>query len=241
MTTQALKAQNPIEEKVKYFVTKWWFWAIFMSLSFGYPVIRSMNRTLPPELPRYYKVPDFKLTNQNGQPFGSKNLQGKIYIANFMFTSCPTVCPGLMKKTKEIQTRMRGLGTTIALVSFSVDPETDQPVVLKKYHKEIGANVHIWSFLTGDHQSLRSIVVDGFKVPMGELEKVEGKVVQTSPDQDLSDVTLFDIAHTEKLVLVDAQGFVRGYYGTDRVSVDNMMIDIGLMINRPQMEKKKES
>lgn len=200
------------------------FWLLFWVLSFSYPVYRTLNRTLPPPLPVYYQVPEFTLTNEFGKPFGTKELTGKFYIANFMFTSCPTTCPALMAKMDLVQKRIRGLGTKAAIVTFTVDPEVDTPEVLYKFARKRHSNPFIWNYLTGTQAQLEKVVIEGYKVPMGKKESVEKQVANDK-------VTLFDIAHSEKLVLVDDRGQIRGYYGTDRVEMDKMMIDLGLLVN----------
>jgi protein SCO1/2 len=209
-----------------------------MLVMFSYPVYRSLHRVLPPPLPVYYQVPEFSLTNEFKKPFGTKDLQGKYYIANFMFTSCPSTCPALMEKMDVIQKRIRGLGTKAAIVTFTVDPTTDTPEVLYKFARKRNSNPYIWNFLTGSQAEMRKIVIDGFKVPLGNKEQVE-KVV------DNSKLTLFDIAHSEKVVLVDEKGQIRGYYGTDKIEMDRLMIDMGLLVNNsftyPKAEKKKEN
>ena len=179
------------------------FWIFSMLLLFAYPIVRSIYRELPPPLPVYYRVPPFEFINEFNQPFGSKDLNGKIYLASFAFTSCPTICPGLMEKMQVIQKRVRGLGTKIALVTFTVDPENDTPAVLHKYARGFRANPHVWNFVTGTRQQLHSLLVEGYKVPMGEYEEIRGKV-------DNEDVSLMDIAHTGKILLVDTIGNVRG-------------------------------
>ena len=199
-------------------------WLLFWVLSFSYPVYRTLNRTLPPPLPVYYVVPEFTLTNEFGKPFGSKDLKGKFYIANFMFTSCPTTCPALMAKMDLVQKRIRGLGTKAAIVTFTVDPEVDTPEVLNKFARKRHSNPFIWNYLTGTKSDLENIVIKGFKVPMGSKEPIEKQLAEEK-------ITLFDIAHSEKLVLVDEQGQIRGYYGTERVEMDKMMIDLGLLVN----------
>ena len=200
------------------------FWLIFWLLSFSYPVYKTLNRTLPPPLPVYYVVPQFSLTNEFGKPFGTNELKGKFYIANFMFTSCPTTCPALMAKMDLVQKRIRGLGTKAAIVTFTVDPEVDTPEVLYKFARKRHSNPFIWNYLTGSKADLEKVVVSGFKVPMGNKEAVDKQVAEEK-------ITLFDIAHSEKLVLVDDRGQIRGYYGTDRVEMDKMMIDLGLLVN----------
>lgn len=200
------------------------FWFVVWLALFSYPVYRSLNRTLPPPLPIYYQLPEFKLVNDFGKPFGSEELKGRFYIASFAFTSCPTTCPPLMDKLELVQKRIRGVGQKAAIVTFTVDPEVDTPEVLFKYARKRHANPAIWHFLTGTEQDLRKIVIDGFKVPMGNKEQMNFPVGDDS-------VTLFDIAHTEKLALIDDQGRVRGYYGTDKKEMDRMMIDLGLLVN----------
>ncbi len=201
------------------------FWLIFILLGFAYPIYRSINRELPPELPRLYKVPEFSLTDSFGKPFSNKDLNGKVYMASFMFTSCPTTCPGLIERMKVAQKRLKGLGQKVALLSISVDPDYDTPEILNKYARRNKANPYVWKFLTGSRQELHSLLIDGYKVPMGDKEAVEG-VVGTEK------VTLMDIVHSEKLVLVDEEGMIRGYYSTDTHGMNKMMIDVGLLVNR---------
>lgn len=204
------------------------FWLLFVLLGFSYPIYRSLNRELPPELPVLFELPDYQLTNSFGEPFGSEDLKGRSYLANFIFTNCPTTCPAQMEKTQEIQKRIRGLGTKVGIVSFSVDPENDTPQVLHKYARSLSANPHVWTFLTADKRSkIRDLLVDGFKVPMGDMEEVDAVV-------DREKITVWDIVHSERFALVDSQGRVRGYYSTTQTDIDKLMIDVGLLVNREQ-------
>jgi protein SCO1/2 len=209
------------------------FWLVFWILSFSYPIYRSIYRELPPPLPVLYQVPEFSLTNEFGKKFGTEQLNGKFYIANFMFTSCPSTCPALMEKMDKVQKRIRGLGTKAQIVTFTVDPENDTPEVLYKFARKKNTNPFVWNFLTGTKSDLQKIVVDGFKVPMGNKESVQKKL----EDQT---ITLLDIAHTEKVVLVDTKGQIRGYYSTDKISIDKLMIDLGLLVNDSFNYKKSD-
>ncbi|MBT5095378.1 MAG: SCO family protein [Halobacteriovoraceae bacterium] len=204
------------------------FWLIFVSLAFGYPLVRSMLRELPPAPAPLYKVPEFELINEFGKTFGSKNLEGKAYLASFVFTSCPTTCPGQMERLQKVQKRMRGLGTNVAIVTFTVDPEYDTPKVLHKFARKYQSNPFIWSFLTTkDWDQMNKLVVKGFKVPMGSgKEKWTGQV-------NGEEVTMMDIVHSERLVLVDQKGFVRNYYSNNKDALNKLMIDVGLLANRP--------
>ena len=191
------------------------FWFSFIMFGFSYPIYRSMKRVLPPDLPALYAIPNFELTNEFGKPFGSRDLSGKIYLANFIFTSCPSSCPVTMKKTQIIQKRLRGLGTKVAILSFSVDPKRDTPEVLNKFARDYQANPYVWSFLTGPYDKIKDLLVNGFKVAVGE-----------------KDPSMMDIAHSDKIILVDGTGMVRGLYSSDKQSVDQMMIDVGILINK---------
>ncbi len=201
------------------------FWVVFIFFGFAVPVYKSLNRELPAPLPVLKQLPNFELTNSFNKPFGSKDLDNRIYIANFIFTNCPSSCLRLTAEMQKIQKRVRGLGKKVALVSFSVDPITDTPEVLYKYARKRHANPHVWTFLTGEKDKMKSVIISGFDVPMGELEEVEGLL-------DGNSVTMFDIAHTEKFVLVDDKGNIRGYYDSTKDSINQLMIDVGLLVNR---------
>lgn len=193
------------------------FWVVFLIMGFSYPIYRSVYRTLPPELPVIAQVPDFTLTSENNQPFGSKDLKGRVYLANFVFSSCPTVCPKMLVDLEKIQNRVRGTGKKVAIVTFTVDPERDKPHVLFDLARKHKASPFTWTFLTStDKDALFKLYKDGFKVAA-----------------DQNPTNLFDIAHTQKIVLVDGENRIRGYYDFDKDSVNQLMIDVGLLINRP--------
>lgn len=195
------------------------FWVIFISLAFAFPFVKALKREVTNKLPYLGAVPTFSFLDENGKSFGSKDLKDKVYIASFFFTSCPTVCPPLLEKLRVVQKRVRGLGRKVAILSFTVDPETDTSGVLFKRAREVKANPYIWKFLTGDEGKLKNLLVGGFKVPMEKNEEHEG------------DPSMMEIAHSQKLVLVDTEGNIRGYYSIDKVSIDQLMIDLGLLAN----------
>lgn len=221
MTVGYKRDSNFIEK----LVTNKLFWIFLFAFTFSYPIIRSVNRELPPPLPIIKKVPDFSLINDFKKPVTNHDLLGKVYIANFIFSNCPSSCLRLSAEMEKIQKRVRGLGQNVALVSFSVDPEMDTPEVLYKYARKRNANPFVWMFLTGDKEELKKLIIDGFNVPMGDKEQVSAVV-------DRETVTMFDIAHTEKFVLVDGKGDIRGYYDSTSDDINKMMIDVGLLINR---------
>jgi protein SCO1/2 len=197
------------------------FWVLFLLFGFSYPIYRSLNRTLPPELPVIAHVPEFELISENGQRFGSKDLQGRVYLANFVFSRCPTVCPKMLGDLEKIQKRIRGTGKKVAIVTFTVDPEYDNEKVLFDLARKHDANPYTWTFLTGpDKVAMFKLYRDGFKVGVEQNPK-----------------DMFDIAHSEKIVLVDGENRVRGFYSFETNDVNKLMIDVGLLINRPSTKE----
>jgi protein SCO1/2 len=228
MNTMTEKSQ--FQFKIARLVQKKSFWLFFCLFFFFYPIYRSVNRELPQELPRQGQVPNFKFVDENNAAFGSDELHGKVYIASFFFSSCPSTCPEILTKMQKIQHRVRGVGQKVALISFTVDPEVDKPALLFKKAREYGANPYIWKFLTSDLKNIQNLLVDGFKVPVGD--RIAGK-----------DTSVYDIVHSERFILVDHVGIIRGYYTSDQDSINRLMIDVGLLINRDKFTYKdnKES
>lgn len=193
------------------------FWFLAVGFFFIFPLAKSVQRQLPAELPVLGDVPYFEFKNENGDKFGSNELRGKVYIANFMFTSCTTFCPDLLSKVQVVQHRIRGVIDRAAIVSFTVDPQTDTTEVLSKKARGVKANPNVWRFLNSTPEETKKLLVDGFKVPVGEKTFANN---------------VMDVAHSNKLVLVDQDGKIRGYYSTEKDDINKMMIDVGLLINR---------
>ena len=152
------------------------------------------GRTLQ-KLPVDYVLPEFSLTDQRGETFGSKDLDGKVWVASFIFTSCQTECPAIGRANQVLQERLAGTG--VELVSFSVDPEYDTPQLLGEWGVKFGVDPARWHLLTGDRKKIEALVIDGFRTHMGD-KAMSGGLVQ--------------IAHTMKLVLVDQRRGIRHYF-----------------------------
>lgn len=198
------------------------FWTLFILLGAGWPIARTLMIELPPPLPVLGKLPDFTFTNQYGAPYGSQQLRGKVWIANFIFTRCPTICPRFTEQMGVLQHRGRNLGDAFHLVTFTVDPEYDTPARLLEYAQHHKVSPRIWTFLTGDPEAIKRTVVDGLKISMGK-ERKEG-----AEDDDLS-----SIFHGTHFVLVDANLQIRGYYASDSDEKrDELLRDTGLLANR---------
>ena len=155
----------------------------------------------------YGTVPGFQLTNQNGQPFGSAQLSGKIWIADFIYTTCPGPCPMISSRMSELQKPLQK--TDVHLVSFSVDPDKDTPEVLRGYADKLQAEPGRWDFLTGAKPAIYKLSHDGFKLAVSDGSDAQGIPV-----------------HSTRIVLVDRHGQIRGYYdATEPEAITKLLAD----------------
>jgi protein SCO1/2 len=163
-------------------------------------------------LPRLGAVGPFWLTDQEGRTFTEASLDGKVWVAAFLFTRCPTVCPEMVRRMRGLQEQARVRGVPLELVSFSVDPDNDTPAVLRAYAAAQGLDTGNWRFLTGDSAVIRATAEKGFKIG------VEGTA--KAGEQN------FGITHGTHLVLLDTHRTIRGYYqSSDPARVDALLDD----------------
>ncbi|XYI01723.1 SCO family protein [Sorangium sp. So ce1128] len=160
-------------------------------------------------------LPAFELADHRGQRFGLEQLRGRVWIADFIFTTCPTVCPKLTERMKEIELRSRELGGALHLVTFTVDPENDTPEVLAAYAASQRLPLERWTLLTGPLDQIESTILKGFKIAMGKKESSPG---------------IFSIFHGERLVLVDQEGVIRGYYEANDEGIPAILRDAGALV-----------
>ena len=137
-------------------------------------------------------VPEFQLTNQDGQAFDSKSLDGHIWVADFIYTKCDGPCPMMSNQMHTLQTQTANELSDVKLVSITVDPANDTPPVLAAYAKHFKPDFSRWSFLTGDQAKLNEIALNGF-----HMNAVDGSMT-----------------HSTRFVLVDRNRRIRGYYIT---------------------------
>jgi protein SCO1/2 len=152
-----------------------------------------------PELPTFGAIPDFSLSgidSSAAQPVTLHTLEGKVWIADFIFTHCEGTCPDMTGMMRKLQTR---LPAEARLVSFTVDPTRDTQEALKQYAKGIGADTNRWLFLTGSRDALYKLCREGFKLPVADTEGTEAE----------------PIAHSTRFVLIDQKGQIRGYYSLE--------------------------
>lgn len=163
----------------------------------------------PSPLPVYGSVPDFELTERSGRTVRLADLKGRIWVADFIFTSCAGPCPMLSQQMSGFQTAL-ARAPEIRLVSFSVDPERDTPAVLSEYAARYKADRERWLFLTGDRTTVYRLIREGFRLTVEEEPESEGQIL-----------------HSLRFALVDRAGQVRGYYnGDDPESLRRLLPDV---------------
>jgi len=165
-----------------------WSLTVIAMVSF---VASGMWRGREREPDRLFEVPEFKLVDQNEKPFTRKDMLGKVWIADFVFTQCAGPCPMMTVTMVDLQKELAG--SPIQFVSISVDPTHDTPAVLKKYAAVMKADEKNWTFATGDSKEV-------FDLALGM------KIAASPADAENT------IIHSEKFVLVDEKGWIRGYY-----------------------------
>ncbi len=160
-------------------------------------------------------LPDFSLTDQNGQPASLRNFRGHIWVADMIFTHCSSICPTLTSKMVALQNALKDK-SDVHFASISVDPRHDTPDTLRNYAAAHHADETRWTFLTGSTSSVYHIVKDGFHLP---LDSVGGE--QRVP-----------IVHSPRFALVDERGHIRGYYdGSEPESQKQILSDIDALEN----------
>ena len=158
---------------------------------------------------KYHTIADFKFTNQNGKIITQKDYEGKIYVADFFFTTCPTICPKMTDNMVEVQKAIKN-NPNVMLLSHTVTPDIDSVPVLKKYAIEKGVIDSKWNLVTGDKKDIYAIARKSYlAVKLGKPEE------------------LYDMVHTENFVLVDSKRRVRGFYdGTNSEEIKKLIEDI---------------
>jgi protein SCO1/2 len=159
------------------------------------------------KLPSYGTVPEFQLTDSLGRPFDSKQLSGKVWIADFIYTHCPGPCPRMTSQMHSVQKKLKNDSDT-RLVSFTVDPDRDNPAVLNAFAQKFGGPAEDWFFLTGSPETLHHLAKDVFMV--GDLVGV--------------------MDHSTKFILVDKRRQIRGFYSTfDAEGIPTLLHDVDLL------------
>jgi len=161
----------------------------------------------------YHTIPNWEFINQNGDIVSSGDYLGEIYVADFFFTSCPTICPIMTVNMMSLQERTKDLG--VQFLSYTVDPKRDNSETLKQYQEAYGINGNNWDLITGDQHKIYELGVKGFLVPNQEDALAPGGFL-----------------HSEKMILIDQLGRVRGFYdGTKLDQIEDIIVDIKKLID----------
>ena len=163
---------------------------------------------------KYHKIKDFSMKNQNGETITQEFYNDKIYVADFFFTTCPTICPIMTENMGYVQEKIKN-DSDILLLSFSVTPEIDSVEQLKKYALEKNVIDSKWNLVTGNKKDIYN------------LARTSYLVAKTNGDGGK-----YDMIHTENFVLVDKEKRIRGFYdGTNSKEMDQLLNDIKILKN----------
>jgi len=161
---------------------------------------------------KYHSIADFKLVNQNGDTITQNNYADKIYVADFFFTTCPSICPVMTANLAEVQDEFKD-DNEVLLLSHSVTPEIDSVAQLKKYAIEKGVIDQKWNLVTGDKKQIYELARKSYMAVM-----------------DDGDGGAYDMIHTENFMLIDKERRIRGYYdGTNKEEVEKLIRDIEIL------------
>ncbi len=161
---------------------------------------------------KYHSIADFKLVNQNGDTITQNTYANKIYVADFFFTTCPSICPVMTANLAEVQDEFKD-DNEVLLLSHSVTPEIDSVAQLKKYAVEKGVIDQKWNLVTGDKKQIYELARKSYMAVM-----------------DDGDGGAYDMIHTENFMLIDKERRIRGYYdGTNKEEVEKLIRDIEIL------------
>lgn len=173
---------------------------------------------------QWHKIRPFKLQNQFGREVGLQDLEGRIVIADFFFTSCPSICPTLTRNMKKLQTAFKKTDSLVRFVSFTIDPERDSVARIKAYGDKFGIDHDTWWMLTGDRKEIYDIALSEFKASIAANGNIDTGFI-----------------HTENFFLLDKDKVVRGWYnGLDSTNLDKLIKDV-VLLNMERDKKKKRN
>lgn len=196
-----------------------WFLVTLLAVPLGVSGMMLISASTPPPappLPRIAPAPAFELTERSGQAISNKDLEGNVWVADFIFTTCAGPCPELTLRMHSVQESLEDLDG-VKLVTFTVDPTYDSPEVLSKYAKRYHADPQKWLFLTGDDEpAIQSMIRDGFLQTVIPAEH-DGPII-----------------HSTYFVLVDRAGRIRGFYqGLEPETKPRLVRDIKTLLAEP--------
>jgi len=182
-------------------------WGLFAALVLAVPSA-ALLWPPPPPPDRFGQLPAFEHIDQDSQPFSRDTMAGTVWVTDFIFTRCPDVCPTLSARLATLQPRIEAHSgqQPIKLLSISVDPAHDTPAILAEYGARFDA-APTWRFVTGDEASVYE-TIEGFK-QLADIQREAGKDVP-------------EILHSQKFVLIDGQGEIRGFFDSTPEGIDTL-------------------
>ena len=164
-----------------------------------------------------HSIPDFQFVSQDGDTVSARTMAGKIYVADFFFTTCPTICPKMKTQLKRVYDRFKG-NPNVMLLSHTIDPTHDSVAVLREFAQSLGVEGKQWLFVTGDKEKIYDIGQNSYMVSAAEDASAPGGVV-----------------HSGAFILVDTKKHIRGIYdGTTAEGVDKLMADMDKVLAEPK-------
>ncbi len=196
----------------------------FIILLFGIWTVKELTEKFKGnDLEKLSKVPAFELTDHNGKKISNKSYEGKVYVVEFFFSSCPTICPKMNQNMLQLQEAFYG-DLNFGIASITIDPENDTAAALKEHANKLGVKHANWHFLTGDYEYIMNLANKGFNIFAGKNEKVQG-----------------GFEHSGLFALIDKEGNIRCrkdkfgnpilyYDGLEQTGIDAIKEDIKLLL-----------
>jgi cytochrome oxidase Cu insertion factor (SCO1/SenC/PrrC family) len=217
------------------------FWVVFMLIAFSWPLVRVAQMVLPPKLPVLGTVAPFELVDQGGHRFGTKDLEGRVWVVSAVHAASPWA-DDLAKLLSKIQHRARNLGPAFHIVTIGVDAESDTPEALFDFTGRYRVSPRIWSFLSGDaaalHLAQSALGVESRGTgpghePLGATAAARGTLAAPSPAGSTPAETSSLASGPLSVAVVDAKLRVRGRYDlADPKATDALLYHVGLLVNR---------
>jgi protein SCO1 len=224
----AAPREHPLQRWASRLLGRRAFWALFVLIAFSWPISRVVRKVMPPKLPVLGTVEAFALVDQAGRPFGTTELEGRVWVMSAIHTSSPSASD-VAKELGKIQHRVRNLGRAFHLVTIGLDPVADAPDRLLDFANGHRVSPRLWTFVSGEPESLRRAhaalgleIVGANSEPTGV---VRPRGASTSP--------LETTAGPFSVAVIDGKMRVRGRYDlSDPTAIDTLLYHVGLLVNR---------
>lgn len=220
--------------------------AIILPILIGFLILSRPSQPVPEVL---WEVPAFNLTDQESQPFGNQQMRGHVWVAGFVYTHCPDVCPLITQRMAALRDSLQSegkFGNSVRFASFTVDPDRDTPDVLRAYATSFGvSDAQEWRFLTGQADTMFAVINRGFHLNAARADEQPaaadpsaGSAGHAHPEDHTHDapageVDGYMVGHSDRLVLIDHEGQVRGtYISSDPDAMAQLRQDLGVLIRR---------